>query len=303
MKLLSSIGFILALTLSIPTKENQISLINNAYYQGYIDFPLPLSKFAPHYLYPACAALKNGNLSVAKKAFAEEMRRHPTDYVATIGFLQSVRIHLRQLLPQYEKDVRLNPSVFNQFKLGVLAVYVFKKYYQNVVLTPGIKEQGVSPKDKLEAIHLQHLLRSNLSSAWERSYSPVIGFFLASLFGYVNPGSVLNSMLLHCFHDPSIYHAYVYAVKHDWKGPQPPIKKVSLPGLIVLGWIVADLYSWSSVSRSANYYIKGGRTIISKKPITIPPPPSQKRAMAYLKLWLNRINKQIDEMESKTHRR
>jgi len=183
------------------------------YFPGCVSYRVALKTFSAPGMAPACDLLKQERLTEAEPLFRAQTQRHPDDLTAWIGFLQAARGHRDQLLPQYQQEAAASPTEANEFKLGLLAFYMYGETYTNL---------GKPPT-------LPNLAREHLKRAYEMTYSPVAGLALASCHWYTHPDhsrQVYETMIFRLAGE-KIYQDYVHARDHNWAGPQPDVPLLS----------------------------------------------------------------------------
>ena len=107
----------LAFVISHPASAQTGQATDNVYWPGYVTASVPLSLFLPQSLRPACNLLTKGDLTSAENAFAAEIRLHPDDLAAYVGYLQATHGHRADLLQNYEQEAKRSKSPVSAFKL------------------------------------------------------------------------------------------------------------------------------------------------------------------------------------------
>ncbi len=292
---------------------HSLTFADMSYLPGYVAYDIPISLFVPKYLQSACAALKKGEMKSAEKSFAAEIRKNPQHLGAVIGFLQSKRDQWDKLLPQYEKEAKLNPTAANEFKLGALAYYILEENlyrYEGVVLKRDPKNPhhfygfgGGIPSKELVAQRSQitNIANYGLERTWKLTHDPIV-VILISPYPIIDHYGKMLEEVIQRVGGARVYQTFIHAERNDWNAPQPAIKNGSLLDLTLLHFVVRLFLSNASFQRQYNTFrkINGKQELVE---VTAPLTDRQKHAKAYLGLWLKRISKRVNEMKSKTHRR
>lgn len=277
---------LLSLALGQAAQAQNGVATDEVYFPGYAAVGgVSLAAFVPQSLRPACAALQNGDLASAEKAFAEEMRHRPGDMAAVIGYLQAARSHRDALLGPYLQEETASHSPAAHFKLGVLAFYMFGARRQH-----GQAETAKQP----EVLRLKTIAAANLQSALDRAQDPVVGFLVADAAAYIKlslPGGSdlgLYEAMLKQFGGSTVYHEYLTAKSNDWDVPQPPLPKMPPAKLRALRYIIGGIRSENGGIRgTVTQRVVDGRVVYDTKYSTYT--PAQERAMAYLGEWGHRL--------------
>ena len=124
-----------------PASAQTGQATDNIYWPSYVTYYVPLSLFLPQSLHPACSQLIEGDLPQAEDAFKTEIRLHPDDLAAYLGYLQAARAHRDGLLEGYEQAAKKNASPANAFKLGILAYYKLGEEWHNYSPEQAIEKQ------------------------------------------------------------------------------------------------------------------------------------------------------------------
>ncbi len=269
----------LVLLTDITTGKSLVppKLTDGVYFPAYVEYPDPLSDFVPPYLHQTCDMLKAGNLPVAEKAFAEEMRKHPDDLAAIIGFLQAAHGHRDGLLPQYRKEFATNPTPANQFKLGLLEFYMYGEYELH------------SPFSAY-TMKLRKLAWANLYAAYKHTGDPAVGLIVSWAGIYIGQGGAnINEEIMHRLGGDTVYQAYIWAKEHHWIAPQPPIPHLPLLKLRLFAFVVSEIRA-DDATRSSPTVRKMVNGVAHSYAAPLPPfTQEQKRAMAFLGEWHRRI--------------
>ncbi|HLH80506.1 MAG TPA: hypothetical protein VKV29_09525 [Chthonomonas sp.] len=97
----------------------------NAYYPGFVlGYAEPLRDYMPRSLYPACFLLERGCLAQAAPLFKRAIAADPQNPALYLAYLQAAPSEWSSLLPKYENDAAQYPSAVNEFKLGVLLLFI-----------------------------------------------------------------------------------------------------------------------------------------------------------------------------------
>ncbi len=281
--------FSLAFVISHPASAQTGQATDTVYWPGYVTAYVPLSLFLPQSLHPACNQLMQGDLAAAENAFATEIRLHPDDLAAYVGYLQAAHGHRDDLLPKYEQEAKRSKSPVSAFKLGVLAYY-----------TLGEEWHDYSPAQATEKQRLANLASWGLQNAYSQTQEPITGFMLVGAAPYLKlDGSNLYERMLKSLGGKAIYQTYLQAKKDNWTSPQPPIPQLSKDNLAIFKMIVGMIYSNDGGRRGVvtGHYVNGQFVYhTTYDPLTT----EQERAMAYLKQWSQRIKSAI-EADKPTH--
>lgn len=251
-----------------------LQVVNNRYVPGYVDYPTEIALFVPAGLTPACSALKRGEFLIARKVFANEIRLHPDDLAASLGFLQSARDQWDDLLPQYQNEVKKHDSVASEFRLGVLAWYIQGEPSVGFSVTSGGKRQRLSL-----------IARRSLQRSYESTYAPIVGFTLAYAYGDIGGGDdkLIYEDMLRRVGGEEGYTYYLNAKKNGWSSPQPPIPDFSQQRLLITQEIVSEIW--------ADY-----GTLLNDHPVH----PDQQQAMKFLEEWRIRLRKAAAQEKAAT---
>lgn len=186
-----------------PLASAQTSpLVDNAYHPGYVAYALPLDWLVRPDLRLACDALKHNNLTVAEKAFRTEIGQHPDDFGSYVGLLQATRGVRDTYLTDYQQDVKNEDTAANEFKLGLLAWYMF-----------GERMPDNRPEAQQDKNRLAKLAQNSLKRAYALSHSRVVGFVLADadiLVGTRTAIAVYEDMLKRMA-GADVYNTYLQA--------------------------------------------------------------------------------------------
>lgn len=274
--------FFLALLLALSTSvsaDKDATLTDAVYHPGYASNKTILDLFLPASLKEANGNLKSGNLSASEKDFGLEISRHPDDLAAYVGLLQASRGKRDTLFPQYQTDEKSSPNLTNEFKLGVLAFYLF-----------GEGLQSSSPSSAREQM-LADVSRKGLQKAYEMSHSPLIGFVLADALDYT-PGNSNNLVL---FEDmlkhvggPTAFQDYLTAKNSHWSTPLPSSAGCSKSDLLILSRIASNLRSQVSMTEgTVEETVVNGQKTITFGPGTYT--QDQEKGMLYLHSWREQL--------------
>lgn len=256
-------GIALFSILAATVSAAPLHVVYNRYIPGYVDYPTEISFFAPPGLVTACDALKRGEYDVARPIFANEIRLHPGDFAASLGFLQTASEQWNRLLPLYQKAVKEHDGAANEFRLGVLAWYI-----------QGSPSVGFNMAKAGKRQQLARVARRGLQRAYELSHAPIVGFTLAYAYGYIGggDGKGLYEDMLGRVGGEDGYSAYLNAKKSNWVGPQPPIPDYDRHRLLVTREIVGEIW--------ADY-----GTLLNDKPVY----PDGQPAIKFLDEWRVRL--------------
>lgn len=252
---------------------------DNVYYPGYVAYKFPVVWLVRPDLRPACGALQRNDLVTAEEAFRQGVGRHPDDLAAYLGLLQAARGVRDTYLTDYQQDAKNEDTAPNNFKLGVLALYMFGERLTDY------RSQAKSEKQKLAKI-----AREALERAYDLRPDPIVGFTLAdayALMGKGNPIPLYEDTLKRTGGE-SVYRAYLHAKSSGWADKQPPIHKMPSKDLLILQRAVASIYSQTG-GRSGlviTRVVDGKETVRTNLPAYS---SVQKRGMAYLYTWFQRI--------------
>lgn len=247
---------------------------DSVYFPGYVSFRVALKTFSTPDMAQACDLLEQGRLTEAERLFQAQTQKHPDDLTSWIGFLQAARGHRDQLLPQYEKEAADSHTAASEFKLGLLAFYMYGEKYMNLDQPPT----------------LSNLAREHLKQAYEMTYSPVAGLALASCHWYTHPShsrQVYEDIILHLA-GAQVYQAYVHAKSQGWVGPQPEVTALSRDKMYGVRYAVGYLIAFGSgqiVTTRAITVNGKEKKITTLTPLTV----SQENQRTYLRLWRDRI--------------
>lgn len=250
------------------------------YFPSCVSYRVALKTFSAPSMASACDLLKQERLTEAEPLFRAQTQKHPEDLVAWIGFLQAARGHRDQLLPRYQQEAAAAPTEVNEFKLGLLAFYMYGEVYMNI---------GKPPT-------LSNLAREHLERAYEMTYSPIAGLVLASCNWYTHPDhsrQVYEDMILHLA-GVGVYQDYVQARDHNWAGPSPDVPLLSRDKMYGVRYAVGYLIFMGSgrIVTTETRRINGKDVRITRKsPLTT----SQERKSSYLSQWLDRIINLMDK--------
>ena len=272
------------------SSTNAPKMIDHAYVPGYVDEGyISLTVFLPSRLDGAVKMLQKHQFAKAEPAFAQEMKAHPGDLAAVLGYLQSIPGRWDALMPEYRREAQAHPhSVTALFKLGVLASYIFG-------------ERGYPTSDDAppEAHKLLKYRWKSLETAYKIGHDPVVGFtiactaFMSALGGYPK----IYEDILRRMGGPTIWRVYDHAKKAGWRGEQPTIPQLAVKQLHIFRLAVGEiwkLYSCRTFTATDRHLINGVWHITWKEN---PMPPLQKRAFNYLSKWRDRLNEAIKAKE------
>lgn len=273
---------LLLMDVTAGNKSAPPKLTDGVYFPGYVLYPAPLSEFVPPYLHQACERLMSGDLPLAEKAFAQEIRHHPNDLGAILGFLQAAHGHRDGLLPQYQQDVIKNPTPANHFKLGVLAWYMFGDLGQH---------SDNSAAAQLKWKMLQRLAWDNLEIAYKRTGDTVAGLTISFASIYLGHGLRVDFYedMIRRLGGESVYRAYLTAKQDHWIASQPPIPHLPYSSLKTFAFLVSEIRACDA-ARSSPTLRRIVNGVVYSYAAPLPPfTPEQKRAMAFLGEWDRRI--------------
>jgi len=281
-----SVLCLLALVLSLPASAQTGNAVDTVYWPGYVTTYVPLSLFLPQSLRPACNQLIQGDLAAAENAFATEIRLHPDDLAAYVGYLQAARGHRDALLQRYQQEAENSESPVNAFKLGVLAYYEL-----------GERWHDYSPARATEKQQLARIASREFRHIFNQTQEPIVGFMLAGAAPYLKQplgenGSAIYEGMLKSLGGKPIYQAYLQAKNDNWAAPQPPVPKLSKGKLAIFKMIVGMIYSQNGGQRGviSGHYVNGQLVYqTTYDPLTA----EQEQAMTYLKQWSRRISAAI----------
>lgn len=270
---------LLILAFGAPTSAQTGQILDNTYYPGYVAYALPLAWLVQPDLRPACAALQRNDLETAEKAFRSGIARHPEDLAAYVGLLQAMRGVRDTYLTDYQQDVKAEDTAANEFKLGVLAWYMF-----------GERMPDYRPQAQKEKRRLAKVSRDALERAYDLSHAPVVGFTLADaeVLGGPRASVVIYEDMLKRMGGTRVYNAYISATRNGWRARQPPVPNMAPPDLLIFRRIITGLKSVNS-GRGA---VEVRHVVNGKETVTLREEPYssvQQRAMAYLSTWAERI--------------
>lgn len=258
---------------------------DNVYFPGYVmEAAHPLASFVPETLHPACATLMQGDFAAAAISFQPYVTSHPDELAPWIGYLQAIRGKRNALLPLYQKQAASKPTVANEFKLGVLAFYLFGERY-----TDGTK-QGQARKTMLA-----RLAQESLTEAYHLSHDPAVGFMLQASYDYTShyvkktgDRLALSEDMIKSVGGEQVYRFYLQAKAHDWSGPPPPLPPLSRDKLVILRYIVGDRWAANSAIRSIvdTTYTNGK---VQNTERVIPNSPAMTKASAYFGQWRQQL--------------
>jgi|GEM_PF-2733542 len=276
----------LLLAFSQPAIAQTGNATDTVYWPGYVATYVPLSLFLPQSLRPACKLLTEGDLIPAENAFATELRFHPNDLAAYVGYLQAARGHRDVLLQKYEQEAKASESPVAAFKLAMLA------YYQL-----GEQWHDYSPARATQKRYLASLASWGFQRAFSQTQEPIAGFMLAGSVPYLKPAPGKNDLgiyevMLKSLGGRTVYQAYLQAKNGNWEAPQPPIPLLSKDKLAIFKMIVGMIYSQHGGQRGVvtGHHVSGQLIYqTTYAPLTA----EQEQAMAYLKEWSRRIGAAI----------
>lgn len=217
------------------------SLPMGFYRLGELSTNTPLSLFLPERITKAHPNLF-ASASEARPILEREVREHPDDLAAWVGYLQTIPEQWGKLIAPYQKEAKEKDTVVAHFKLGVLLLY-----------------RALSLSSHPDRAHLGDSLRLNdlagnqLRQAYTLNPIPLTGMM------YGESGrceSNFHESLLRRFSNEQTYQTYLRAKKSGWTTPQPDLPNKSRNELLILRRIVALVYRHNS-----------GRTGIQQKKI------------------------------------
>ena len=280
--------FLIALFLCsfVPMAHAQVEKpTDNVYFPGYVmEAVHPLASFVPEALHPACAALMQGDLSAAESAFQVYTASHPDDLTPWIGYLQATQGKRSSLLASYQKQAISKPTAANEFKLGVLAFYLFGERY-----TDGTK-QGAARKTMLA-----RLAQESLTEAYHLSHNPAVGFVLQASYDYTShfvkqTGNrlALSEDMIKSVGGEKVYSSYLQAKAHGWSGLPPSLPPLSRDKLVILRYIVGDRWAANSAIRSiVDTTFTNGKLQNTER--VIPNAPAMMNASDYFGRWRQQL--------------